>query len=216
MVVIVGTLVQDGMFVALAIGLAFVAAPPRAWHFGLRATRAWPAIGWTALAVATFLSFSVVYQALVGRPPEQTTLDDLGAAEASLAVGLLVIVAAPFVEEFFFRGFVYGALRTSLPIWAAALITGTAFGSVHVLSGIETVPILIVLGVIFCLLYERTGTLYAPIALHAVVNSVGFASSGYSLVAGVIGGAMLLACLLLPLTNRGRRSPLPSARVTTA
>lgn len=216
---IVATVIQDAVFVLTAIGLAWIATKPRAWHFGLRAAPAWPTVGWTALAFATFLAFTVAYQTIFGEPPEQTTLDDLGARKGTFGMvlaGVLVIVIAPFVEEFFFRGFFYGSLRTSLPIWAAAAITAVIFGAIHLPSGPESVPLLIGLGMVFCLLYERTGTLYSSIALHAAVNGLAFGVGADALVAAALGVTMLAACLLLPLTNRGRRSPLPSARVTTA
>lgn len=216
---IVATLIQDVLFVLVAIGLAWITTRPRAWHFGLRAAPAWSAIGWTALAFATFLAFSVAYQTIFGEPPEQSTLDDLGARKGTFGMvlaGILVIVIAPFVEEFFFRGFFYGSLRTSLPIWAAAAITAVIFGAIHLPSGPESVPLLIGLGMVFCLLYERTGTLYSSIALHAGVNSLAFGVGADAVVAAGLGATMLVACLALPLTNRGRLSPLPSARVTTA
>mgnify|MGYP000173810412 CR=1 FL=1 len=54
-------------------------------------------------------------------------------------------------------------------------LVGVLFGAVHA-GGSDAaflVP-LAVLGVLFCLLYERTGSLYPPIVLHAINNSIAF------------------------------------------
>ena len=79
-----------------------------------------------------------------------------------LVLGVLVMVVAPVVEELFFRGFFYRALRTGLPD------LGRGRDRRGRLPGRSTTrrptrsrsPILAVLGAIFCLVYERTGSLY--------------------------------------------------------
>ena len=70
-------------------------------------------------------------------------------------------------------------------------------------------PLLAVLGVLFCLLYERTGSLYPGIALHAVNNSVAYAGlaeakglEGGAAAAGGLGLAMLAASVAVPALRR--------------
>jgi uncharacterized protein len=94
-------------------------------------------------------------------------------------VALAVIVVAPVTEEFFFRGFFYRALRTRLSVWAAALIDGVVFGALHFQGPNSAVilPVIAVFGVGQCLVYERTGSLFAVIAIHAAFNTV--ATLGY-------------------------------------
>jgi membrane protease YdiL (CAAX protease family) len=94
-------------------------------------------------------------------------------------VALAVIVVAPVTEEFFFRGFFYRALRTRLSVWAAALIDGLVFGALHFQGPNSAVilPVIAVFGVGQCLVYERTGSLFAVIAIHAAFNTV--ATLGY-------------------------------------
>ena len=65
---------------------------------------------------------------------------------------------------------------------------------------LSLLPVLAVLGFIFCLLYERTGTLLAPIALHAINNGIAYASTVHSaaalsvgLAAAVVAGAFVVA-----------------------
>jgi uncharacterized protein len=201
LVVVGGTLLQYVAFTAAALGFAYITLRPRAWHFGFRRTRFWWAVLWTFVGFVTFFVFTIAY-GLILQPEEQTTLDALGIDEgqgALVAAAALVIVVAPVAEEFFFRGFFYRALRTSLPIWAAALIDALVFGGIHFTSGVEAVPPLIVLGVVFCLLFEMTGSLYPPIALHAINNMLAFmaGTEEYALSLG-LGLVTVAACVLAP------------------
>jgi len=209
--VLAGTLVQDAIFVATAILLAATIAKPRAWHFGLSRTRLWPAVGATVVAALSFYVFVGVYSALVDPTGEQTVAKDLGADRGGLALvaaGILIVVVAPVAEEFFFRGFFYRALRSRLGIMAAAAVDGSLFGAIHY-SGAETLsllPMLAVLGLVFCLLYERTGSLFPGIAMHAANNGVAYASTTDNAVALSIALAAiaLAGSLLIPAYLRDR------------
>ena len=197
-----GAVVQYGAFIAVAIGFAYIRLRPRAWHFGFRRTRFWPALGWSALGFVSFFVLSAIYAVALGVDEEQTTLDDLGADESALMLAIaavLVIVIAPVVEEFFFRGFFYRSLRGSLPAWGAALITGGVFGIIHLPTGAVAVPPLIIFGVILCLLYEQTGSLYPPIALHAFNNALSFLIGTEAVALSLsLGAVTIAACILVP------------------
>jgi membrane protease YdiL (CAAX protease family) len=193
------TLFQDVVLIAIALGFAAMVAKPRAWHFGFVPTPLWRAVGWAALAAFAYLVFAGVYGALV-QPDEQTTLEDLGADQLpAVVIGFAVVVVAPFVEEFFFRGFLYRCLRSSLSTIPAALVAGGIFGLVHAASGIDVVPVLGMLGFLLCLLYEKTGSLYPTIFLHALLNTLAFGSATHEWAAALgLGVPTLLSCFLLP------------------
>ena len=77
--------------------------------------------------MVSFYVLAAVYSAILQPDVEQTVAEDLGADESSsglIAAGFMIICVAPFAEEFFFRGFFYGALRTKFSIAVAALIDG--------------------------------------------------------------------------------------------
>ena len=59
-----------------------------------------------------------------------------------------------------------------MSLWPAALISGLVFGSVHAPSGPTTVIPLAVLGVAFAWLYDRTGSIWPPIAAHVINNGL--------------------------------------------
>lgn len=204
-------LVQDGLLVGAALLFASFKRRPRPWHFGVRATRLWPTVGWAALGLGLMLGFELAYIELLG--VDETNVEDVGEGNtiAAVAVALAVIVVAPVAEEFFFRGFFYRALRTRLPIWSAALIDGAVFGALH-FQGTDTaiiLPIITVFGVGQCLVYERTGSLFAVIAIHAAFNT--FATLGISPVPAIVVGALvILGCGLTPRQFGRWPTPLPA------
>ena len=57
-------------------------------------------------------------------------------------------------------------------------------------------PPLALLGFIFCLVYERTRSLYPVIAMHSINNSIAYAAQADGgAVSAVLGPLMLLACV---------------------
>jgi hypothetical protein len=214
---IVLTLVQDAALIGAAVWFASWVRKPTFWQFGFASTRLWPAVGWSALAAVCYLIFAGVYSALV-TPEEQTTLEDLGVDELSpVFLGFAIIVVAPVVEEVFFRGFLYRAMRSSLPTVVAALVAGTIFGLVHAPTGVEVVPVLAALGVALCLVYERTGSLYPCIFLHTLLNTLAFGAGTEDwAVAAALGVPMLAACFLLPWLVPHRSAAMPRKRAVSS
>jgi uncharacterized protein len=165
--------------VGVAFAYAVAKAPPggAARALGLRRPRR----GWvklTSLGFIGYVVFAAGFAALVA-PPEQTDVaEELGVdtgALAAVAAGFLIVVAAPVAEEVFFRGFFFGGLRSAMPLLPAALISGLLFGSIHLSGGnLAAAGMLSVLGMLLAWLYERTGSLWAPITLHAVNNALAF------------------------------------------
>ena len=201
---------QDGMLMGTAVLFASFRKKPQLWHFGVRATRFWPTIGLTVLACVLMLGFELGYIELFG--VDETNVEDLGKDNlvAGIAVSLAVIVLAPVSEEFFFRAFFYRALRNRFRVWSAALIDGLVFGLLHFtgLTSLAIIPVIAVFGVVLCLVYERTGSLFAVIAIHAVFNTI--AMLGVTPVVALVVGVLVLTGCLLAARRFGRApAPLP-------
>jgi membrane protease YdiL (CAAX protease family) len=201
------TLIQDLALAGCALWLAAQVTRPRPEQFGLRGTPLLRGLKWAAIAFVIYFVFQILYVAAVHPHEKQTTLQDLGAgsgAAITVIIGVLVVGVAPAVEEFFFRGFFYGALRTRFSFLAAALIDGVVFGAVHAPTGIEAVPPLFALGFAFCLAYEATGSILPGIVLHALNNMVAFGvdKDGSWAVGGSVAGLVLLSCIALPGRSR--------------
>jgi uncharacterized protein len=210
-----GTLVQDGFFVAAAVLFASLAAPPRPWQFGLRGAPLKPTLRAAALALAAFYVFALLYVGILHPHGQQSVAKDLGADKGGLDMvlgAILVIAIAPVAEEFFFRGFFYRALRGRFPMLIAAAIDGLVFGAIHYTDPkvLSLLPVLMVLGFIFCLLYEYTGTLFATIALHAINNGIAYAGTvdGSTALSLSLAAAVVLGCVLTVRALPRRLTPV--------
>ena len=93
-----------------------------------------------------------------------------------LALVLFVGVFTPIAEEIFFRGLLYGSLRKKLNldprycVWVSAIIASAVFSIVHFQWIL--LPALFGVGLVFNILYERTGRLAPAIWAHAGFNGV--------------------------------------------
>jgi uncharacterized protein len=153
---------------------ALFASPTR---LGLRRFDFAPGIGRAFAAYGGFFLFLVVY-GLIVQPDPQEIIEEIEQERETaklVALGILVVLAAPVSEEIFFRGFLFGGLRGRMSFWPAAVISGLLFGLVHLPGGPLQVPPLVVFGVLLAWLYERTGSLGPPILMHAIQNSISFA-----------------------------------------
>ena len=93
---------------------------------------------------------------------------------------VIIIFIAPFVEEVLFRGLVFGNLKgKSLPV--AYVLSCVLFALSHVWQfavGAQTVSQFLVMlqylvpGFMLAWSYDRSGTLWTPVALHAVFNAL--------------------------------------------
>ena len=217
-VTIVQTVVQDAAFVGAAVLFAGRTGQVLPAQFGFVRTRIRPAIGWMLLAYVVYLALGQAWAQLVDTDKVDKLPDSLGvdrSTAALVAVCVLVTVVAPLAEETFFRGYFYGALRNWRGPWLAALLTGLVFGGVHAggTNAVFLVP-LAVLGVVLCVVRERTGSLLPCIALHAINNALAFGITedwrgGWILL--LAGGAVAVTMLACAAVMRPHRS-VPDAR----
>ena len=127
------------------------------------------ALKWMAAAVGSYLLFALLYSTLIFEPEQENIASGFGPVPIQV---LLIVFGAAIAEEICFRGMLFGGLRERLPRVPAALIAGLVFGALHVFTGISAVPPLIALGFVFCLLYEKTGSIVPGMLLHMLNNSV--------------------------------------------
>ena len=220
---IIGDIVFDLGFVAAALWLASWRERAPATAFGFRAAPLRRALVALLGAAAAYYLVTAVYSSALGLHGQDKLPSELGVTHSTaalLAASIFVCVIAPIAEEFFFRGFLFGALRR-LPVrvaghdlgpWAAAIIVGILFGLAHTGSASSQylVP-LGFLGFVLCLLRWRTGSLYPCMALHSANNALalGVNQLGATLpeIIGLVLGAWLTIGLITgPLAWRDRRA----------
>ena len=87
------------------------------------------------------------------------------------AVLILAAIIAPIIEEIFFRGALYGYMRTRLNRWTAILLSSLIFAVIHPQGMVGVVP-LTCIGCVLAFLREWRGSLVAPMIAHACFNGV--------------------------------------------
>ena len=84
---------------------------------------------------------------------------------------LLIAVATPFCEEFFFRGAIFSSVRSTDRARAGAIISSLLFAIAHV--SLLMFTYYLVFGFTMCWLLSRTRTMATSIAAHITVNTIG-------------------------------------------
>jgi uncharacterized protein len=130
---------------------------------------------WLALQLTAVGAFTVVSAYVLNH--DQTS-DLKGMADifrgswwplALVVVGL----GAPLSEELLFRGFLQPALvQTRLGFWGAAGVTTTLWTAMHAGYSLVGLTEVFLIGLVFCLMLRRTGSLRVTIAVHAIYNTL--------------------------------------------
>lgn len=161
-----------GVFAPGALsGLASL--PGRAAGRALLTGAGWGIVAWLVSSLVAAAVVWTLERAGVS-VPVQTAERALQLVEPWLVVFAFVLLA-PVAEELFFRGVVFNAwLRERGRTWA---YVGSAllFAVIH-LSVVTVLPIFL-LGLALAWVYRRTGSLLAPMAMHATVNGISVAIS---------------------------------------
>lgn len=169
-------------FIAAAIGASALANKHGIVDAMRRLGLRWPGariVSTVLIAIGVYMLLAIAVN-LALEPKQDDIAENLGADEnASLlvmiAAGILIVPAAAIAEELFFRGLVFGGMRQTMPLWPAAVVSGVVFGSLHLTAGDFGVALqLSVFGAVLAWSYERSGTLWTPIALHLVNNALAF------------------------------------------
>jgi membrane protease YdiL (CAAX protease family) len=213
---IIGNVVFDLGFVAAALYLAGLRVRPSAAAFGFRRVSVRVGIKAFLVAAVSYYVLTAVYATVFQLHGQDKLPSELGATHSTaalVAASVFVCVIAPIAEEFFFRGFLFGALRQiRLPLagrdlgtWLAAIITGVLFGLAHL--GSASLKYLIplgFLGFVLCLVRWRTGSLYPCMALHGANNALALGVNQLSwslpaILGLIVASWALIAAITLPL-----------------
>ena len=99
-----------------------------------------------------------------------------------MAIGTVILV--PPVEEILYRGVLFGKLYTLSP-FLGYLISTIIFSAIHVIGYVGTVPAHRLLlcflqyvpaGFFLSRVFVKTGNIFAPIIMHAIINFIGIHS----------------------------------------
>lgn len=156
------------------------------WWWGLRKYRAgWKTLGFRGFAVLpgcglilTLLVLGYVFTGAwglflrqYGLRAQPNPLPLFGEGAPGLLIALLAAgLVAPFTEEVFFRGFVFGALRDRMGVWGGIALSALIFAVAHLQP--YALPALFALGALLAWLYQLTGSLWPGIVMHSTINTV--------------------------------------------
>ena len=87
-------------------------------------------------------------------------------AISPLAAVISLVIAAPLVEEFAFRGF----LLSALGFWGGATVSNTFWVSLHATYPWHALSMIFVFGMLLSLAIWRTGSLWTCIVAHGLYN----------------------------------------------
>lgn len=132
------------------------------------------AAGYIAFVPVIFVIMlgTFVFIRLMGYDPPVQPIVGVFMEEEKVSILVMASVFAavfgPVAEEIFFRGFMYPAVKKQWGMAAGILGTSVLFSFLH-MHAVGFLPIL-ALGIMLTYLYEKTGTILVPIAVHIIHN----------------------------------------------
>lgn len=143
----------------------------------IRRTPLWPAVGWSAVAIAGAIAVAAVLEPLFGGSASQDLRQAAfpGGLEATVAltlVGIAFVIGAPVTEELYFRGLLLGRIAPVLGSTAAVIATSGFFALAHFQPA--AFPVIFAIGAIFALLRLKTDSIWPPMGVHAINNAFAF------------------------------------------
>ncbi len=110
-------------------------------------------------------------EGIFGKLDQQEAVKMVQASDSVFYLVLSIItacVAAPIVEEFLFRGYIYGVLKQKTGTLFAMVVVGGIFAVVH--GNLPALVPLWAFSILLCIAYEVTRSLWVPIGIHALFN----------------------------------------------
>ena len=120
-----------------------------------------------------FLIVSLLSKIIFGDLPEQSIVTLIRNSKINskiVEIFFWTIFISPIIEEIFFRKIMYSTLKFYLAPINSILISSFIFSFVH--ANISVFPLLFTLGIILCLIFEKTNSIIYPIILHSLFNFI--------------------------------------------
>ncbi|NIA67347.1 CPBP family intramembrane metalloprotease [Pelagibius litoralis] len=155
------------------------------------ADRAWYRLAIAGgLACVPLMALSrLAFESLLESPFENPQVDILSAGGFGwgrlIAMIGLVGVLVPLTEEVLFRGLLFPLLRRRFSFLPAALVSAVCFSLLHFIPPL--IPAFILMGLILAAAREYSGSLWPPIIIHGLFNSLNLIALFAALAMGQAG-----------------------------
>ncbi|MCK4911126.1 MAG: CPBP family intramembrane metalloprotease [Thermodesulfovibrionales bacterium] len=129
---------------------------------------------WIAIALSTGIVVLTLNKFIESESIPNKVMTALGYAPSSIIVIVILVVMftlGPIAEEFFFRGFLYNALKSKVNYIVAMIVQAFLFALMHGYGFVESAGIF-VFGIGLAIVYERRSNLLAAIFVHITNNAV--------------------------------------------
>ena len=130
---------------------------------------------WIAVDILLFYNFFI--EGFAFSNPNQAAINGL-VSISPIPMYVCMVLLAPVTEECLVRGMIFAPLCRKKP-WVAHLVSIVLFAAMHVYGYIGSAPTLSLVlsflmylpsGFVLNWAYQRTLSIYAPIALHSIIN----------------------------------------------
>lgn len=156
------------------------------WQAARRpATWGWTLLVATGVVIGSNLIAFLAKQAGIEPVPTNLALMEQALSRFPWFLALFAVVLAPAYEELLFRRVLFGRLWKAGRVGLGIVLSSLAFALIHEIPGtsangpLEIAQLWLVyggMGAAFAWLYQRTGTLWAPIAAHGLNNAIALAA----------------------------------------
>lgn len=174
-------LLLEWMLAGLCLATVALAPALTLSAVGIRAPDGWSGAVISAVAIMLAGAAVLMTSRQVAHVPAGTDLPTAGEGVLAMLPRTpverrlfgIVAVTAGVCEELVFRGFLIAVLAAVLPtapVWVCAMIAAVAFGLAHLYQGASGVVVTFGVGLILGGLYVLTGSLLAPVVVHALID----------------------------------------------
>lgn len=174
--------------ITYSLTIAVVLGVPYLWKrktvdlrtLGIHKLPTWTDIGLAPIAYVVYVIVLSTILAMIASWLPSVPLDQaqdigfqtFGSRTDNILAFLTLVILAPIAEEVLFRGYLYGKLKTYVPVVVAALVTSLLFALVHfqLNVGIDV----FILSLFLCGLRSLTGSIWAGVLVHMIKNGVAY------------------------------------------
>lgn len=173
--VLFGSIIVLNSAIAAAVGLVLIRTRRMTWReIGFARSK----VRWIfasallgCMLVATIEGIERVFDLSAGQMTAGLIAPD-GFSWFGLLGGVVLIgFLAPAGEELYFRGLIYRWLRDQWGVASAAPLSALLFAGAHFYYPLPHMLLVALLGLVLAIAYERSGSLWVPIGIHAAQNT---------------------------------------------
>jgi membrane protease YdiL (CAAX protease family) len=150
------------------------------WNFPHARWLAFVAIGF-ALALA-LAPFETGLEKIAPSPKELPIEQMFSSTAAAYAMAIFGTFWAPFIEELFFRGFLYPVLARRLGVFLSVVLTAIAFAALHgaqLAHAIAPLIVIFIVGLVLTIIRARTKSVGSSMLVHMGYNGMLFLMAWY-------------------------------------